>query len=135
MAKAPVIADLTWERDLRFAASSGDQTITLDGDSKAGASPVQTLAFSIAGCMAMDVVEIIRKGRHTLHGLSAQIIGDRADLHPRRLVRVYLKFTVHGDVPPPAVERAITLSREKYCSVSNSLKDDIEFTTSFEVVP
>lgn len=135
MAKPPVVASLTWEGDLRFLATSGTQTLTIDGESRAGASPVQTLAFSIAGCMAIDVVAILRKGRHAVTSVDAQLIADRAETEPHRFVSLYLKFLVRGDVPPQAVERAITLSREKYCSVSNTLKDDIEFTTAFEVLP
>jgi putative redox protein len=68
-------ASLTWSGELTFAASSGSQTMTLDGKSQAGPSPVQALAFGIAGCMAMDVVEILRKGRHPVAGLDVAFHG------------------------------------------------------------
>jgi putative redox protein len=58
----------------------------------------------------------------------------RADQAPRRLLSVELKFHVHGDVPDAAVARAISLSRDKYCSVWASLRQDIELTTGFEIV-
>src|SRR4029450_8806879 len=132
MGKAPLAATLTWQSDLRFNAASGRNTLVLDGDSAAGPSPMQTFAFSIAGCMAMDVVDIIRKGRHPLRALEAQFSGDRADEPPRRFVAIRLNFFVHGDVPGAAVERAIALSREKYCSVSAALRPDIAFVTSYE---
>jgi putative redox protein len=130
-----MIATLTWQGDLRFSTTVGSQTTVLDGDGQAGLSPVQALASSIAGCMAMDVVEIIRKGRHPLVGLDTRFDGDRAEAPPRRFVRIHLTFIVRGAVPAEAVARAIALSREKYCSVSNSLRQDIEFVTSFEVTP
>lgn len=130
----PVAVTLTWQGDLRFA-SIGSHPLTLDGDSSAGVSPVQLLAFSIAGCMAIDVVDIIRKGRYALTALEAHLVGGRAETPPRRLVSIHLTFIVRGEVPSPAIERAITLSREKYCSVSNSLRSDIEFVTSYEVQP
>ncbi len=133
MAKPPITASLTWSSELRFSASSGTQTMTLDGRSEAGPSPVQALAFGIAGCMSMDVVDILRKGRHPLTGLEVAFHGERAQDPPHRFTSVTLVFTVHGDVPSDAVRRAISLSHEKYCSVSNSLRDDITFVTEFEV--
>ena len=135
MGKPPLAATLTWQGDLRFEASSGKNSLVLDGNSTVGASPMQTLAFSIAGCMAMDIVDIVRKGRHPLRGLEAQFHGARAEGHPHRFVAVQLNFVIHGDVPQQAVERAIALSREKYCSVYASLRPDIELVTSFEVKP
>lgn len=135
MAKPPLDASLTWSGELTFAATSGSQQITLDGDSKAGPSPVQALAFAIAGCMAMDVVEILRKGRHPARAMSVAFHGQRAQEHPHRFTHVTLVFTVQGDVPSDAVRRAIALSHEKYCSVSNTLRGDIEFVTEFEVQP
>jgi putative redox protein len=133
MAKPPVAASLTWAGDLTFNAASGTQHMTLDGRSVAGPSPVQALAFSIAACMAMDVVDILRKGRHPVAALDVAFAGVRADTPPNRFTRVTLTFLVRGDVPQEAVRRAIALSREKYCSVSNSLRIDIAFTTAFEV--
>ena len=126
-------AALTWSGDLKFSATSGEQTMTLDGNSAAGPSPVQTLAFSIAGCMAMDVVDILRKGRHDVRGLAVAFHGVRAQSPPHRFTEVMLTFTVQGDIPGDAVKRAIALSHEKYCSVSNSLRGDITFTTEYEV--
>ena len=134
MSKPPTTITLAWQENYRFTAVAGDHTLTIDGDSKAGWSPVQGLAISIAGCMAMDVVDILRKGRHPVRALDARFEGDRAEDPPRRFVRIRLTFVVHGEVPGDAVERAIALSREKYCSVSNSLRPDIEFLTGCEVV-
>lgn len=128
-------ASLTWTGELTFNASSGSQTIILDGKSSAGPSPVQALAFGIAGCMAMDVVDILRKGRHQIDGLDVAFHGERAQTPPHRLTSVTLTFTVKGVVPGDAVRRAIALSHERYCSVSNSLRGDIKFATEFEVTP
>lgn len=133
MAKPPLAASLTWTGDLTFAVESGNQRLTLDGRSETGPSPVQTLAFSIGGCMAMDVVDILRKGRHPITGLNVSFVGDRAQTPPHRFLAVTLHFSILGAVPAEAVQRAIGLSREKYCSVSNSLRGDIVFKTSFEV--
>lgn len=126
-------AALEWKGELTFAATSGEQTMMLDGSGAAGPSPVQVLAFGIAGCMAMDVVDILRKGRHDVKRLDVAFHGERAQQPPHRFTRVTLTFVVYGDVPGDAVRRAIGLSHEKYCSVSNSLRGDIEFVTEFEI--
>lgn len=125
--------DLAWQGDLRFEArSKGIETI-VDGDGAAGPSPVQALAIGLAGCMATDVVQILTKGRLPLEGLTARLRGERAPEDPRRFVRIDLHFAVRGDIPPDRVERAIDLSRDRYCAVWHSLRPDIDFRTSFEV--
>ena len=75
-----------------------------------------------------------RKGRHPVTAFRTSVSGTRAADHPRRLLTVDLHFHVHGGVPAQAVERAIALSREKYCSVWHSLREDIALTTSFEIL-
>ena len=127
MEKPPVAASLVWEGDLRFRATSGTVETMLDSHGTAGPSPVQALAFSLAGCMAMDVVHILKKGRHDLRGLRADLSGARAQETPHRFTAVTLHYTVNGDIPGDAVERAIELSRDKYCSVWHSLRQDIDF--------
>ena len=67
--------------------------------------------------------------------MRAHLEADRADAEPRRIRAVRLHFSVIGDVPPEKVERAIALSREKYCSVWHSLRQDIAFETAFTVTP
>lgn len=131
--KPPTVVELIWEHDLVFGGKSGDVVMTLDSGSDAGPSPMQALAFGLAGCMAMDVVHVLRKGRHDLRGMRADLTGQRADEEPRRFTAIALHYTVTGDVPAEAVERAITLSREKYCSVWHSMRQDIEFTVTFKV--
>jgi putative redox protein len=131
--RPPVTVELTWTGGLRFDGFSRGLALELDGDGALAVSPVQALAFALAGCMASDIVHILTKGRQPLQGFRAELTGRRAETDPRRLVEVDLRFVVTGDVPPDKVERAIALSRETYCSVWHSLRQDIEFTTSFEV--
>jgi putative redox protein len=128
--KPPTVVELIWEHDLVFAGASGDAKMTLDSAGVAGPSPVQALAFALASCMAMDVVHILKKGRHDLHGLRVDLTGERAPTEPRRFVAVTLHFTVNGAVPREAIDRAVDLSREKYCSVWHSLRQDITFTVT-----
>ena len=133
--RPPLTVELEWEGGLRFRGRTGERELRLDGDSIAAVSPMESLALSLAGCMGSDVVHILVKGRVELKGLSARLIAERAPEEPRRLVKVDLRFAVRGAVPADKVERAITLSREKYCSVWHSLRPDIAFTTSYEMSP
>jgi putative redox protein len=131
--KPPTVADLTWIGDLKFAGVSGRTSITLDGDSTAGPSPVQALAFALAGCMATDVIHILTKGRYPVRALRAHLAAQRAPEDPHRFVKVDLRFDVDGAVPVDAVERAMALSREKYCSVWHSLNHDIDLQVTCDV--
>jgi putative redox protein len=135
MANPTVATSLSWAGGLRFTASSTSGAVTLDGDGTAGPTPVEALAFSLAGCMGVDVVDILVKGRYSLEALDANLVAERAEEPPRRLLRVTLQFILRGNAPTAAIERAIALSRDKYCSVWHSLRPDIELLTSHEVRP
>ena len=128
--KRPTIVELIWEHDLVFAGKSGETRLTLDSSGVAGPSPVQALAFGLAGCMAMDVVHVLRKGRRDLKGLRLDLSGERAQSDPHRFTAFTLTFTVNGNVPKEAVDRAVNLSRDKYCSVWHSLREDIKLTVN-----
>ena len=131
--KAPTTLELIWEHDLVLNGRSGDATMVLDSAGKAGPSPVQALAFALAGCMGMDVVHILRKGRLDLKGLKISLTAERAQEDPHRVTAVTIDFVVTGDVPKEQVQRAIDLSHDKYCSVWHSMRQDITFTTTFSV--
>jgi putative redox protein len=122
--------DLVWERDLVFHGRTGGLEITLDGNGREAVSPVQTLAFALASCMASDLVLILTRGRQPLEGLVARLHAERAETDPRRLLRVELHFEVKGAVPADKVQRAIDLSRQTYCSVWHSLRPDIELVVT-----
>jgi len=133
MAKAPTTLELIWEHDLVLSGTSGEAKLTLDSAGVAGPSPVQALGFALAGCMGMDLVHILRKGRHDLRGLKVELVAERADDDPHRITRVEMKYTITGDVPKDQVQRAIDLSRDKYCSVWHSMREDITLDATFTV--
>jgi len=126
-------AELTWTSDLCLRATGGGSEVMIDSNGKAGPSPMQTLAISLAACMAIDVVDIIKKGRHDLLGLRVSFTGLRAPAPPKRYEEITLHYIIEGNVPPAAIERAIALSREKYCSVWHSMRQDIALTVTHEV--
>jgi putative redox protein len=133
MPKAPTTVEIIWTRDLIFEGRSGDVSIVLDSAGKAGPSPVQTLAFALAGCLGMDVVHILTKGRHDLRGVKISLVAERAQDNPHRVTAVAIDVAVTGPVPRDQVQRAIDLSHEKYCSVWHSMRQDIPFTARFSV--
>lgn len=133
--KPPLKLELIWEHDLVFGGQSGDARMTLDSAGAAGPSPMQALGFALAGCMAMDLVHILKKGRHDFRGLRADLTGLREDTEPRRFTEIQLHYTITGSVADDVVQRGIDLSRDKYCSVWHSMRQDIGFAITFTVAP
>ena len=121
---------LVWQQGLHFKSGPGGPPIEFESSDPNVLSPMHALAHAVMACMSMDVVHILQKGRHDLRGLTVSFEGERASEPPKRYTKMHLRFDVTGDVPEEAVTRAIALSHEKYCSVSNSLRQDIAFTTS-----
>lgn len=130
-----LLLEMSWDGGTRLLGRSAGVEQRLDWEGQDAFSPVQSLAMALAGCMGSDVVTILQKGRLPVRSLRAVLAAVRAGAEPRRLLSVDLRFVVAGDVPADRVERAIALSREKYCSVWHSMRTDIAFTTSFEVRP
>lgn len=128
--KPPTVVELVWDGRLKFTARAGDHEWVLDGRTEEGPSPVMALAGALAGCMAIDVVHILTKGRFIIQAFRTELTGRRADSEPRRFLSIDLRFAIDTTASAEQVERAVALSHEKYCSVWHSLRQDIELTTS-----
>ncbi len=134
MDEVPVmVARLEWDGEQQFTGFVGKHEVPIDGLQHAAASPMQLLAMSIAGCMAIDLLHILQRGRHAVTSLTVGFRGERAPDHPKRFTRVAMHFTLAGGMKPEHVERALQLSREKYCSVWNSLRPGTALETTFEI--
>jgi len=97
--------------------------------------PMETVLAGTGGCTAYDVVLILKRGRHAVEGCSVKLTSERADTDPKVFTRIHMHFTVKGrNLPASAVERAIAMSHDKYCSASIMLAKTAEITTSFDVV-
>jgi putative redox protein len=131
--KPPTVVDLVWTGDLAFAANLSKSALIVDSSGVAGPSPVEALGVALAGCMSADVALILTRGRHLFRALRARLEAQRAPDDPHRFLSVLLHFSLEGEVPTEAVERAIALSREKYCSVWHSMRQDIDFQVTFDV--
>jgi len=98
--------------------------------------PMETVLAGTGGCTAYDVVLILKRGRHEVRGCCVKLTSERAETDPKVFTKIHMHFTVTGrDIPAAAVERAIALSHEKYCSASIMLGKMAAITTSFELVP
>jgi putative redox protein len=96
---------------------------------------METLLAGAGGCTAYDVVLILKRGRHDVRGCQVKLQAERAAQDPKVFTRIGLHFVVSGrGLPPAAVERAVALSHERYCSATIMLAKTAEIVTSFEVV-
>jgi putative redox protein len=121
----PMAITLEWDHALEFTGQAGRHEVSIDGNTAAAPSPMQYLALAVTSCMAIDIVHILQRGRSQVKSLRASFSGERSAAEPRRFTAVSLHFTVGTDAGSAQVERAIQLSREKYCSVMTSLREDI----------
>ena len=97
--------------------------------------PMETVLAGTGGCTAYDVVLILKRGRHDVRGCSVRLTTERADTDPKVFTKIHMHFTVTGKaLAAAAVERAIAMSHDKYCSASTMLGKTADITTGFEVV-
>lgn len=129
-------ARVKWVEDLSFVgeSSSGHQMM-MDGNSGDKApSPMEMVLIAAGGCSAIDVVSILRKGRHQLTDCEVKLTSERREEAPRLFTDINLHFIVSGkELTDKIVERAVQLSAEKYCSVSLMLGKAANITHSFEI--
>ncbi|MBL0919477.1 MAG: OsmC family protein [Hydrogenophaga sp.] len=106
-----------------------------NGGANLAPRPMETVLAGTGGCTAYDVVLILKRGRHDVQGCSVKLTSERAPTDPKVFTRIHMHFTVTGKgVPASAVERAIAMSHEKYCSASIMLAKTAEITTSFDLL-
>ena len=129
-----------------FVAETGSgHVLTMDGAPDAakpengGANlaprPMETVLAGTGGCTAYDVVLILKRGRHAVQGCSVKLTTERADTDPKVFTKLHMHFSVEGKgSPSAAVERAIAMSHDKYCSASIMLGKTADITTSFDVI-
>jgi putative redox protein len=134
--------DLTWKGRMAFEASTPSgarfviDTYTDQGGDQSGPTPIEAFVSALAACTAIDVVMILQKMRQPLESYSVEVEWERAPEGewPRPITRVTLRHVVKGDgLDPAAVEKAVRLSDEKYCSVSATLRSGPQIVTTWDV--
>ncbi len=133
-------ARVVWKGSgLDFSATLGSgYVLDLSGDAnETQGSPMEMLLAGVAGCTAVDIVFILQRQRQPVSGVEVAIEGTRADDHPKVYTDVKLIYLVSGDnLDPKAVERAVELSEEKYCSASIMFRRaGVNMTSEFRVLP
>jgi putative redox protein len=127
------------------AKTASGHTLVMDGAPDAakpdngGANlaprPMETVLAGAGGCTAYDVVLILKRGRHDVRGCSVKLTSERAEVDPKVFTKIHMHFVVTGQgLTPSAIERAIAMSHDKYCSATIMLGKTADITTSFEVV-
>ena len=110
--------------------------VTIDGDARAGASPMDSVLLGLMGCMGIDVLWVLEKSRVPLDSFEIRAEAERNTNPPGYYKQIRLTFVLEGVAAGarPKIDRAIQLSREKYCSVLHSLRPDLDFVTFVEAV-
>ena len=109
-----------------------DEAKPANGGQNLAPRPMETVLAGTGGCTAYDVVLILKRGRHDVRGCSVKLTSERATEDPKVFTKIHMHFTVTGKgVPASAVERAVAVSHEKYCSAARMLAKTAEITTSF----
>ena len=128
-------ARATWIEKQRFnGVSDSGHTIIVDGDKTAGNSPMELVLIGLCGCTGYDVVSILTKKREPFTSLEVRAEAERAPSPPSVYTQIKLIYRVGGKVSAKAVEDAVRLSQEKYCSVSAMLDKTAKITTEIEYV-
>lgn len=120
-----MIVHSDWKHDEVFQGTTEDgKTITIDGESAHthGPSPLQVVLMALCSCTSVDVVSILRKKRQDLRGLRVTAHATQAEAPPRVFTHIKLTYAVRGHLSRKAVEDAVSLSKNKYCSVSKMLE-------------
>lgn len=125
---------------MTFMAETGSgHVLTMDGAPEGGGRnlaprPMETVLAGTGACTAYDVVLILKRGRHDVRGCQVKLTSERAQTEPKVFTRINMHFLVSGKaLPEAAVQRAIQMSHEKYCSASAMLAKTAEITTSYEI--
>ena len=110
------------DNNFGMKATAGNHEILLDvpqegGGNDTGASPMQLMLISLAGCSTIDIVHILRKGRYEITSYASEVIASRRTEMPRIFKAITLVITVETDAPDDVLKRAVELTKTKYCSV------------------
>lgn len=131
-------ANVKWHNGLVFtgSAQSGFEVPLSSGEENTGFRPLELLAVGLAGCTGMDVISILEKKRQQVTDFSVSVeILERAENHPKMWKHAKIHYTVTGkDIDPTAVERAIGLSKDKYCSASAMLGQAVNIEHEYTIV-
>jgi putative redox protein len=131
-----IVASVNWADKERYigSATSGHSIVMDTAPEKTANTPMELVLIALCGCSASDVVGILRKKREPFLGLEVHAQAERAEGYPAVYTAIKLTYRVRGAVSHKAMEDAVRLSKEKYCSVSAMLEKTARLTYSIEYV-
>lgn len=134
-------AQVTWSGPgmRMIAEANGSPGIVLDSKGEfgthSGPTPMELVLMGLAGCTGMDVISIMAKKRQPMTNLQVKIEAENADTHPMVYTKIHIEYIAYGTgISESALERAIELSEERYCSVQAMLRPTVDITSSFTIV-
>lgn len=130
-------AEVKWIGDELFMGTSeSGHTVVMDANAgNIAPSPLENVLLSLGGCSSVDVVSILEKARQNISGCKVEISGTRVDSVPKLFSDIHLHFVIEGvNVAEKHVERAVSLSADKYCSVALMLAAKVNITHDFEII-
>jgi len=131
-----VSVSLTWDTGLKFIVQLSERKILLNSADQMDSAftPIELFLVSLAGCTAMDVQWILERQRQKIEHFEVSVNGKRRDEVPRAYESIDLEYDVRGEnIRKEAVERAIRLSQEKYCSVRAMVKDSVKMNITYKI--
>lgn len=133
--------DLEWKEGLTFSGENSEGYSLLTSNdrdevgNRPGFGPLELMAFSVGACAGMDVISILQKKRQEVSAFHLQVHASQAETHPRVWTALRVEYILTGrKIDPRAVERAIELSKNKYCPAQNMIKQAVEIEYSYQII-
>ena len=129
-----------WLEDMSFESEIDGHKIVVDakpevGGKDRGPRPKQLMLAALGGCTAMDVVSILSKMRVDIKGLNVKVEGELSEEHPKRFLKMHVIYEIEGEnVPLDKVEKAVSLSEEKYCGVNAVYREAMELSSEIRLI-
>ena len=134
-------ATVKWLDNMSFVGESGSgHSVVMDGPPddggrNMGVRPMEMVLLGMGGCTAFDVVHILKRGRQDIEDCHVEMEAERATDIPKVFTKIHAHYVIKGkNLDAKKVERAITMTAEKYCSVSIMLATSVEITHDFEII-
>ncbi|MBN1182538.1 MAG: OsmC family protein [Bacteroidales bacterium] len=132
--------NVNWKKNMAFEADIDGYKLMMDampdvGGTNRGPRPKPLMMVSLAGCTGMDVISILQKMRVDIDNFNIKVDGELTDEHPKHFIKMHITYEFKGkDLPMEKLEKAVGLSQERYCGVSESYRKAMEITHEIKIV-
>ncbi|MEN8155684.1 MAG: OsmC family protein [Bacteroidota bacterium] len=139
--KEKEVVTTTWRENMSFETDINGHKIIIDADTDVGGEdlgprPKPFMLAALGGCTGMDVVSILKKMRVDIKGLNVKVEGGLTTEHPRHFHKMHVTYEIEGDdLPMEKIKKAVSLSEDRYCGVSEVYKKALEITSEIVLKP